>query len=194
MGSKQWVIAGLVGLYAQVVTLLGFSGAAMAAVDGSRPPPSALQGVVSLNVGGKAYVASDGRHFSGDDCAVEQPDSACANMASIKGTQHIPLYQSYRLGEQTYDFEVPDGDYAVTLHFAEPFDQAVGSRVFDVRIQGQPIFQQLDVRANRDGHHQAALSRTVDHIAVSDGQLEVELKAVVGAPILSAIEAFQRVP
>ena len=42
MGSKQWVIAGLVGLYAQVVTLLGFSGAAMAAVDGSRPPAPAL--------------------------------------------------------------------------------------------------------------------------------------------------------
>ena len=193
MGLKRWVIAGLIGLSAQVVTLLGFSGVAMAAVDGSRPPPSALQGVVSLNVGGKAYVASDGRHFSGDDCAVEQSDSPCANMASIKGTQHVPLYQSYRLGEQAYDFEVPNGDYAVTLHFAEPFDQAVGSRVFDVLVQGQPIFQQLDVRANRDGHHQAALSRTVDHIAVSDGRLEVALKAVQGAPILSAIEAFQRV-
>ena len=88
---------------------------------------------------------------------------------------------------------MPNGDYAVTLHFAEPFDQAIGSRVFDVLVQGQPIFQQLDVRANRDGHHQAALSRTVDQIAVSDGRLEVALKAVQGAPILSAIEAFQRV-
>ena len=43
--------------------------------------------------------------------------SLCAIMPAIQGTQHNPLYQSYRSGEQTYAFDVPNGDYAVDAAF-----------------------------------------------------------------------------
>ena len=193
MVPSEFAFGRVIARGAQVVTMVAFCSAVIAAIDGEAHSSSRLQGVVSLNVGGENYVASDGRRFNGDDCSVRREEtSLCAIMPAIQGTQHNPLYQSYRSGEQTYAFDVPNGDYAVTLHFAEPNDQAAGARLFDVLIQGLRVFKQFDVRANRDGHHQAALSRTLERIVVRNGRLKIQLTGVLGAPILSGIEAFQR--
>ena len=46
-----------------------------------------------------------------------------------------------------YSFTVPNGSYLVRLHFAEPTPatQAVGARVFDVNIEGQLVFNDIDI-------------------------------------------------
>ena len=38
----------------------------------------------------------------------------------ITDTRQTPLYSTYRAGLSAYRFDVPDGEYAVTLLFAEP--------------------------------------------------------------------------
>jgi beta-glucanase (GH16 family) len=69
----------------------------------------------------------------------------------------------------------------------------VGARVFDVQVQGEHAIEGLDIRQARGGSHQSALSRTLADVVVSGGQLEIELVARRGQPLLNALVVRDRV-
>ncbi len=108
---------------------------------------------------------------------------------AIAGTEDDPLYQTNRWGSGAwgYKFDLPDGEYRVTLLWAETYWTATDKRVFDVKIEGQTVIAGLDVFALVG--HDAAYQRMFD-VTVSDGQLNIEFASVRDAALVAAIEVL----
>jgi len=80
--------------------------------------------------------------------------------------------------------------YQVKLHFLEPEDVAIGERLFDVRVQGKPVAEALDVVKASGGRNRAWVQK-VDGVEV-ERDLLIELSASAGSknpsPVLSGVE------
>lgn len=99
--------------------------------------------------------------------------------------------------QMNYEFNIPDGEYKVNLYFAELWFGAtgggsggIGSRVFDVSIEGNVVENNLDVLAEVGAETILMKSHTV---TVTDGVLNINFdsRAIVGGerhPIINAIE------
>ncbi|NNE76788.1 MAG: T9SS type A sorting domain-containing protein, partial [Pricia sp.] len=108
----------------------------------------------------------------------------------------IRFSRSQQMG---YDIPVPDGEYTVRLHFAEVWFGAtgggsggVGSRVFDVRIEGQLVEDNLDVFAEVGADAELVQTHTVQ---VSGGVLDIDFSSLgsdggTRHPIINAIEVL----
>lgn len=114
-------------------------------------------------------------------------------------------YQTFRFSrsqEMSYDIPLEDGEYKVNLYFAELWFGAtgggsggVGSRVFDVTIEGQLAEDNLDVFAEAGADAMLMRSHTV---TVTGGILDIDFNstdAVGGSrhPIINAIEILGEV-
>ncbi|MFT4833156.1 MAG: hypothetical protein ACI815_002820, partial [Psychroserpens sp.] len=103
-------------------------------------------------------------------------------------------------GVMGYDIPVPNGEYTVILHFAETWFGAtgggaggVGSRVFDVSMEGQLVEDNLDVFSVAGGA-QTMLVRS-HTVTVTGGILDVEFSSLASVggvrhPIINAIEVL----
>lgn len=140
--------------------------------------------VWAVNVGGTEYVGTDHIRYEADELAV---GSAFGRSEHIRGSQDSELYYSFREGNLSFSRSLPNGTYAVTLKFAEPYQIDIGERVFDVFMQDKPAITSLDVRLARDGNPLSSLDRTAFDVAVTDGELKIDLKGKVGLPVLHAI-------
>lgn len=83
------------------------------------------------------------------------------------------------------------GSYTVRLYFAEPEDDvAVGERVFNVAIQGEPILTNFDV-VQKAGQPRKTVVKEVNGI-LADGQLIITFHASGGVkqPIINGIEVI----
>ena len=103
----------------------------------------------------------------------------------VNDSEEDPLYQTYRQGMSAYRFDVPDGDYEVRLRFASP-GGSVGSRVFDVRLNGDALASALDLVAavGANTAHDVTGTRTV----TGGTGLEVSFHAITGAAVVSGID------
>jgi len=93
--------------------------------------------------------------------------------------------------ELMYSFDLPNGDYKVRLYFVETYDApyGVGKRVFDVDIEGQLVWTNLDVFAEVGAER--ILIKESD-VTVTDGQINIEfLHGQEGHPMVSAIEILE---
>ena len=111
----------------------------------------------------------------------------------IKGTADGPLFQDFRYGRDKlrYAFPVPNGEYLVELYFVEPWLgtggglDCIGWRLFDVAINNQTVFKDLDIW--REAGHDQALKKTVK-VQVSNGELVLSFPHVAsGQALISAI-------
>jgi hypothetical protein len=150
------------------------------------------------NCGGGRFADSEGGHWLADQeytagtwGHVNSP-LIWSTKREIQGTVDGALYQTQRYGNGgsfLYRFDVPNGRYEVELRFAELFFDAPGERVFDVRIEGQTILDDLDV-VDLAGGNFRALVRTFT-AEVSDEQLDIALVRDwangVENPIINAI-------
>ncbi len=111
-------------------------------------------------------------------------------------------YSSIRFSRSqrmSYDIPVPDGEYTVRLHFAEVWFGAtgggsggVGSRVFDVSVEGQLVEDDLDIFAEVGADAMLVKAHTV---SVTGGVLDIDFDsrdAVDGErhPVINAIEVL----
>ncbi|MFS4493936.1 BspA family leucine-rich repeat surface protein [Maribacter sp. 2308TA10-17] len=109
-------------------------------------------------------------------------------------------YQTFRFSrsqQMSYDIPVPDGEYTVNLHFAELWFGAtgggaggVGSRIFDVTIEGALAEDNLDIFAEVGADAMLVKTHTVN---VTDGILDIDFDSrdAVGGerhPVINAIE------
>ena len=81
--------------------------------------------------------------------------------------------------------------FTVRLYFCEPTATASGRRVFDVRLQGETVLEDLDVWAEAGGRRKG-LVKTFEHVPVED-RLTVELRPTEGSdlpPVLGGIEVI----
>lgn len=139
--------------------------------------------VFSVNCGGENYLSADGilyeadHNYSGGD--------TFTSGAPIADTNDDLLYQSERYGNYSYDINLPDGDYDVTLKMAETYNDKTGSRIFDVTVEDEKKIEDIDIY-DLVGKN-VAYDVTIPGVEVSDGQLNVKLTPSHNHATLSAL-------
>jgi hypothetical protein len=119
---------------------------------------------------------------------------AANHSASIEGTEDPGLYSRERYGNFSYAIPVDEGEYAVTLHFAEtywgrenPGGGGAGIRVFDVFCNGVALFRNLDIY--KDVGADRPLVKTFHHMKPNaQGKLLLSFVPVHNFATVSAIE------
>jgi len=113
-------------------------------------------------------------------------------------TQDAVIYRTSRQGEFQYQIPLKPGIYELHLHFAEtlygPEGQeggGEGSRVMQVRANGQPLLSDFDVVADADGSETADTKVFTDISPAQDGKVHLEFASVHGGrAMVSAIEVL----
>jgi hypothetical protein len=136
------------------------------------------QAPIRVRCGGPQYTDSKGQVWQADNGY--NTGTVSTTGQPITGTSDPKLFQRGRYNADaknplTYSFAVAGGTYHVNLLFAEYVFQKAGQRVFNVRMQGQVVLQNLDLLAS----------------AGFDKALTIEFDNVVQNPIVSAIEIIQ---
>ncbi len=115
------------------------------------------------------------------------------------GTDLGFIYSSWIEGIGEFRATCPDGNYRVTLHFAETSSlpdgvpiARPGMRVFAVALQGKTVLTDVDPLAMAGGRGVAA-ARTFQ-AEVHGGQLVVGFVKKIGEPLLHALEIEQLPP
>jgi hypothetical protein len=111
---------------------------------------------------------------------------------TISGTSDPALFKDWRYGPTgsplIYTFNsIPNGSYNMTLDFVEAKAPAVGSRVFNVSINGITVLSNFDIYQTAGPN--TAYSRTFS-TTVGTGQIVIQFTPVTTAypPIVSAIQ------
>jgi hypothetical protein len=146
--------------------------------------PGESAAMFAVNAGGTKYV--------GTDSVVYQADTRFSGgrtdttSAAIANTTNGPLYQSWRYGNPDFSYAVPleNGDYLVTLKFADNLWSEAGQRVFNVTMEGKVVLSNLDIAAKVG--RSAAYDVTLP-VTVTDGTLTIGFQSVVGNPMVSGI-------
>lgn len=155
----------------------------------SLPAFSQTQAPIRVNCGGSTYTDSKGQLWQAD--AGFNTGSTFSTSVSVSGTTDDSLFQTGRVnnsgGPMVYAFPVANGNYHVNLYFAETFNRlsSVGRRVFNVKLQGNTVFPNLDIFAAVGADR--ALVEGID-IAVTNGQADIEFDNVVRNALINAIE------
>jgi len=78
-----------------------------------------------------------------------------ANSNSVSGTSYPQVYGTERYGNAhaSFGYSIPlaDGNYNVTLDFAETYVTAAGQRIFSVSINGTQVLTNFDICAAAGG-------------------------------------------
>ncbi len=118
-----------------------------------------------------------------------------SNITSNPAPQEV--YQSDRYGNFTYTIPnlTPNTSYNVQLDFAEPYwgingNGGVGSREFDVDMNGAQVLNDFDVYATAGGANKAV---SEDFTTTSDdnGNIAIQFQSVIDNAMVSGIEVEQ---
>ncbi|MGB8193622.1 MAG: glycoside hydrolase family 2 TIM barrel-domain containing protein, partial [Chitinophagaceae bacterium] len=141
------------------------------------------------HVGGRAFkLANNNRLPYGSD-------------KNILGTDNDPVYQTQQTGISNYRLDVPQGEYEITLHFAElesaskdlpynlsppPPPATIPERRFNVYVNNKLMLQNFDIAAQYG--RARAVSKKIK-LSVSDNQgIQIAFESIVGEPVLNAIQ------
>ena len=147
----------------------------------SVPAKAQTQQPIRVKCGGAAYTDSKGQAWATD---YDFSGGMVSEMTGpVSGTADPALFQHGRMPNDTsplvYSFPVANGAYHANLYFTElnSADDFVGGRVFNVKLQGTVVIQNLDIFATVGAG--AALIKGVD-FAVTNGQATIELDNIPG--------------
>ena len=90
-----------------------------------------------------------------------------------------------------YNFGVTPGKYRVDLYFVETSEESVGSRVFDVLLEGVTVLNDFDIYSVTGGKN-IAVGRSF--VVDSNSQLDLKLINQTGTSILHAIRVAEATP
>lgn len=141
---------------------------------------------IRIHAGGGAYTDSSRNVWSAD--ANYQGGSTYATPQSISNTSDPALYQTERYGSMAYNFSVPNGNYTVTLKFAELYWNAAGDRVFNVSINNQEVLSKFDIFNSAGGQYKA-IDKSFP-VTVSGGAINIAFSSVVDSAKVDAIQIF----
>lgn len=124
----------------------------------------------------------------------------------IYGTDMNPIYQTQRVGIESFKADVPDGEYSVYLHWAEldsdkeretliynlgaDSEQAfAGNRCFGISINGTTVLDDFNI-ARDYGYARAVIKKFI--VTVKDGKgLSIDFHKKEGETILNAIRIYK---
>lgn len=104
----------------------------------------------------------------------------------ILGTRDDALFQATIEGVEALCFDVPDGEYAVELRFAETQGRRPGERAFGVAVNGEPLCADLDLAATAGPF--SAVTKTAHVACHGGGGLRVTFRAARGEATVSAVK------
>lgn len=119
---------------------------------------------IRVNVGGGGYVDRMGYRWLADQpysfgkwgYITDTYTDILSTSQRVKGTRDSELYQSQRFGQSfSYIFNLPNGRYRVTLHFAETVMEVGGVEFFDVYIQEKPVLKSYNIFNDAGGQNKA---------------------------------------
>lgn len=141
------------------------------------------------SVGGKPFKLPKGQLPYGTD-------------KNIKGTNNDPVYQAQQTGITAFRLDVPDGDYELTLHFAELLGgkvegmiynldaggrtEAESKRIFTVLVNDKIVLENFNI-AEQNGSA-VAVRRQVNIRVENNAGVKITFKAVEGEPVLNALQ------
>jgi hypothetical protein len=155
-------------------------------------PKGALgQAPIRVNCGGPSYTDSRGQVWAADYGYNE--GTASTITSPITGTSDPALYQDGRYNgnagvPMTYSFPVANSAYHVNLYFTETVKslQFAGARVFTVKMQGNTVFDHLDIFAEAGPN--AALVKGADVLPGTSGPyLTLNFKYPDGTPVAGTL-------
>ncbi|MGC2888472.1 MAG: malectin domain-containing carbohydrate-binding protein [Candidatus Acidiferrum sp.] len=148
--------------------------------------PAAAQTPIRVNCGGPSYTDAKSQVWQADSGF--SGGAAESSKNAVAGTSDPVLYDDYRWNPTSYSFQVPNGQYQLNLYFdeANPKAEKISGRVFNVSMQGNVVFPELDIFAAAGAN--AALIKSAN-VSVTNGTLAIGFTRVAGlAPEISAIE------
>lgn len=158
-----------------------------------RPTP-VVQSVWRVNCGGPALTDSQGQGWAADENFTLSGASSYSTGNPILNTPDQALYQTGKLwmnpSQGSYDFNVPDGQYQLTLKFSEYYCVAAGQRVVNIAVNGLPVTQNFDIFASAGGQNKA-FDLIFNNVSPQNGQIVVGFSPGNGSapnPIISAIQ------
>ncbi|MCS5594367.1 MAG: ThuA domain-containing protein [Porticoccaceae bacterium] len=138
----------------------------------------------AINVAGGPFTSADGTQYQADNYS-SGGNSADGSQA-IAGTLDDAVYRSHRWNPGGFSYNLPleDGDYKLSLKFADTHCSSAGCRVFHINAEGSRIITNLDVVAAVGAN--TAYEFTAE-VSVADGSLDVDFISKIENPMLSAI-------
>jgi hypothetical protein len=138
---------------------------------------------IFIRCGGPNYTDPSGNVWVSDNAA-----NFSVTGASVANTTTPALYQTeaFSTGTLQYQWTVPNGSFTLTLKFSEFYVMTVGSRTFNIVVNGNTLYSSFDILA-----HAGAMNTAYDlsiPVVVNNGQITLQLVPVTGAPKIDAIE------
>lgn len=140
-------------------------------------------------IGGESFKGTNNRMSYGSD-------------KNILETDNDPVYQTQQVGIKQFKFDVPDGEYELSLYFAELIGgvtkealaynldnnhqkEVVRQRIFNVSINGESFLENLNLAA--DYGYTTAVKKST-RITVQGGKgITLDFKTIEGIPVLNAL-------
>lgn len=148
---------------------------------------------IRLVMNSQAYVDSAGNKWEAD--RYYRGGHLVGRPHTVTGTSDSGLYRSARCGNISYVIPVAPGTYSMTLRFAEgwvgtgnPVGGGVGSRLFNIYCNSQPLANNFDIYKEAGGAERAT-ERTFTGLKASpQGKLVLYLEPVKSYACVNAIE------
>jgi hypothetical protein len=111
------------------------------------------------------------------------------DLSGVTNAAPMAVYQDARQGNFTYTLAgfVPGSSHTVRLHFAETYFSTVGSRTFNISINGTQVRTNFDIVAAAGAKNKAVKQELTEN-ADSTGNFVVTFTSVVNNALLSAVE------
>jgi hypothetical protein len=138
--------------------------------------------IFAVNAGGPEYISSNGTLYEAD--MQFSGGSTYTRTQSIAGTNDDVLYQSERYGNFAYNVPLVNGDYVVTLRFAQIYSSQTGQNVFDVEIEDAEVLSNLDPAAEVGAYTAYDVAIPV---SVTDEVLNIRFRSDSGNALINAI-------
>lgn len=154
-----------------------------------------------VNVNGDEYIDQAGQtwledqEYSEGDWGYTRFFGLNKTTSEIEGTEDHELYQSYRMFSQGegYKFDLPNGNYEVTLKFMDDWSWQKEHRQFDILLNDETVKNGFDIFDTCGTF--TACDQTFN-VQIEDGLLEIGFDWDNGAgwSVISAIEIIEQAP
>jgi photosystem II stability/assembly factor-like uncharacterized protein len=145
--------------------------------------------VLALNSGGSTQgsFVSD-TDFSG---GTTYPTTTSVDLSGVTNPAPQAVYQTVRYGNFTYTIPnlTANAHYTVRLHFNELYWTTVGSRVFNVSVNGTQALSNYDIYAEAGGANKAVVEQ-LPATADSNGNIAIQFTTVVDNAMVNGIELY----
>jgi hypothetical protein len=160
--------------YFYVVTAVNLGGESGSSNEASATPSAPTAAVLRINSGGPLYSSTTGV-FEADKYFTSGQTVDRGGIA-ISGTSDPALYRTIRYNPSFgYSIPVANGNYTLTLHFAETGYKGAGIRKFKVNVNGSTWLSSLDVFAEAGWNKALKKSTTV---TVTNGKIDLSFASL----------------